>query len=254
VPLPPLGPGSVHLWCAELADERAQELVELLSPQERARAAQILGDRGRALWMRAHGVLRCLLAGYMGLDARALRFSAGVHGKPCVLVGGGAGKGSKAQRSAGPRAGASVAFNISHAGSLALLGFTAAGAIGVDVEALSERLRDEVAIAKRLLGVAEAERLGSLEPAHRRQEFLRIWTHHEARAKLAGSGLGLERQPQPAMRSPGKPRSPRQAPHSREPWLADLDVGPGRAASVALEQAPVELHCWSWTSPRLVRF
>jgi 4'-phosphopantetheinyl transferase len=204
--------------------------------------------------MRAHGVLRCLLGGYVGLDARALRFGAGVHGKPRLLVDGGAGNGSRAERRTGSPAGASVAFNISHAGSLALLGFTAAGAIGVDVEAASERPRDEVAIAERLLGAAEAERLGRLEPAHRREEFLRTWTHYEARAKLAGSGLGLERQPQPALGSPRKPRSPRQAPHSREPWLAHLDVGPGRAASVALEQAPVELHCWSWGSARLVRF
>jgi len=230
------------------------ELLELLSPEERARAAQILGDHRRALWMRAHGVLRCLLGSYLGLDARQVRFSAGAHGKPCVLERRGAGNGSKAARRTRPRAGASVAFNISHTGSLALLGFTAAGAIGVDVEAASERLRDEVAIAERLLGAAEAERLGSLEPAHRREEFLRTWTHFEARAKLAGSGLGLERQPQPALRSPGKARSPRRAPHSREPWLAHLDVGPGRAASVALEQAPVELHCWSWESARLVRF
>jgi 4'-phosphopantetheinyl transferase len=204
--------------------------------------------------MRAHGVLRCLLGGYLGLDARALRFSAGVHGKPRVLVGRGAGNGSNAERRTGPRAGAGVAFNISHAGSLALLGFTAADAIGVDVEAASERRRDEVAIAKRLLGAVEAERLGSLEPAHRREEFLRIWTHCEARAKLAGCGLGLERQPRPAMRSARKSRSPRRARHSREAWLADLDVGPGRAASVALEQAPVELHCWSLASARLVRF
>ena len=97
-------------------------------------------------------------------------------------------------------------------------------------------------MAGRVLGERETERLRALEPARRRQEFLRAWTRQEARAKCTGAGLALARAGQE--RGAGR----------WEPWSASLDMGPGCAASLALEHEPGRLHCWNWNPARLLPF
>ena len=64
-----------------------------------------------------------------------------------------------------------------------------AGPVGVDVE-VPRRAIDEVALAARAFGPAEARRLEGLDPAVRAQEFLRAWVRHEAQLKCRGTGIG----------------------------------------------------------------
>src|ERR1700677_2321547 len=74
--LPRGAAGAVHVWRADL---RAvdDELGELLCEQELARAERLLSHSDRVRWTRCRGVLRALLARYLGLDPRALEFSLG---------------------------------------------------------------------------------------------------------------------------------------------------------------------------------
>ena len=124
-PEPRLDKGAVHIWRADL---RAvdDELSQLLCEQERARAERLLSHSDRARWTRCRGVLRALLARYLGLDPRALQFSLGEHGKPMLDT-------------TGPR---TLQFNLSHSGELALYAFSQNAAVGIDVEA-SRRPLDE---------------------------------------------------------------------------------------------------------------
>ncbi len=205
-PHPSLPPGAIHVWLADLRllDQR---LTALLSAEERARRERFLDESSGRLWAGAHGLLRRLLADYLGADPRALAFVSGPGGKPALAAG--------------------PAFNISHSGHLAIFAFAADGAVGVDVE-LDRRPLDEVALAASALGERESRRLAALAPETRRREFLRAWVRHEALLKCRGVGL----------REAGAGET------GPAPWLSDLPMRGGGAAAVAASSAPRELRLW----------
>jgi 4'-phosphopantetheinyl transferase len=207
---PLLAKGAVHVWRAELTSVAA-DLGELLCEEERARAERILNREEGELWRRSRGLLRELLGRYLVLGPASLRFVVGEHGKPAL------------------RDPASLHFNMSHSGGLALYAFSDAGAVGVDVE-VARRPVDEVAIARRMLGEEVARRLQTLDPTTRRREFLEAWSSHEAELKCLGVGIG----------------EPGAAPAGRRPSVVTLDLGPGAGAAVATARRARELICWDW--------
>jgi 4'-phosphopantetheinyl transferase len=209
---PRLAAGAVHVWRADLAHADTS-LGELLSEDERERAGRLLNEHQRELWRRSRGLLRELLGRYLQADPPSLRFADGEHGKPGLA-------------DADPD---TPAFNMSHSGQLALYAFSAAGAVGVDVE-VARRPVDEVAIAARMLGEGEAQRLQALEPESRRREFLRAWARHEAELKCLGVGLG-------------EASAGRSGPR---PSVVELELGLEAGAAVASEQPAQELCCMDW--------
>jgi 4'-phosphopantetheinyl transferase len=209
---PLLTEGSIHVWRADLTAV-TPELGKLLCNEERARAARFANERDGELWRRSRGLLRSLLGRYLEQDPRTLCFVVGEHGKPALA----------------DDAPFRLDFNMSHSGQLALYAIGDAGAVGVDVET-ARRPIDEVAIAARTLGAAEAQRLQALEPAVRRQEFLRVWTRYEAELKCLGGGIsGAD-----------------LVIDAHGPVVTELELGPGVAAAVASERPARELHCWDW--------
>ena len=138
-------------------------------------------ERDGHLWARGRGALRALLGRYLSCDPRALRFANELHGKPALL--------REARLPDPPRREPTTArlpFNMSHSQRLALYAFAEAGPVGVDVE-VPRRAIDEVALAARAFGPAEARRLEGLDAARRGQEFLRAWVRHEAQLKCRES-------------------------------------------------------------------
>ncbi len=213
---PLLCEGIVDVWRVDLTTTDG-ELCATLNDEERERAGRLLSEHDRRLWMRSRGTLRALLGRYLDEDPRTLRFGSGPHGKP----------GLDPRAAASPR----VSFNLSHSADVALYAFAAGVSVGVDVE-VARRAIDEVAIAVRTFGAAEAERLRELDPDARRSEFLRAWVRHEAQLKCLGVGIGGEGMVSAASR----------------PWIAELGVSPGAAGAVAAEVAPRELRCWDWVA------
>lgn len=235
----PRGPrtraGVVEVWRADLTAAPA-ELQELLCDEERERAQRILRTEARALWTRSRGLLRALLGRYLECDPRELCFELGAHGKPKLADNG--------------PAGPDVRFNLSHSGPLVLVAVSAHHEVGVDVEHTRTRSDDgahELALAERVFGVAEAQRLWELDQGQRAGELLRAWAMHEARLKCLGTGL-----PGTSLAGPGTPGEHRTAPDSPDGlWTATLDVGPGAAAAVAAQGAHArELRCWDWLDER----
>ncbi len=199
----PPGP-VVHVWRADL-DAVPDELVDLLSPEERARATRIVREPARARWASSRGVLRALLGRYLERPPGALRFQTGPHGKPALPEG------------------ELLSFNVSHSAGLALYVLARGAPVGVDVELLAPRTpRDEVALAERVLGPDAAQRLRALPPSARHREFLRQWVRHEAALKCLGIGLLDEAAPTSSLA------------------VIDLDVGPHAAAALAVQAAPPE--------------
>jgi hypothetical protein len=84
-----------------------------------------------------------------------------------------------------------------------------------------------------LIAVTAGQGVGiDLEHARERYtaEFLRAWVAKEAAVKCLGTGLAISRAPS----------------LEAEQWTAELDVGPGSYAAVAVEHGPCELHSWEW--------
>jgi 4'-phosphopantetheinyl transferase len=222
---PLLAAGAVHLWRADL-DALPDELGELLSRAEQARADRLLSPHRRLLWTRARGLLRALLGIYLDKDPRAVRLVEAEHGKPALLAGR-ADPSARRDRSGS----AQLSFNLSHSGALALYGFTNDGPIGVDVELAARREFDHLALAARAFGSSEAQRLRSLHPASRQQEFLRLWTRHEAALKCLGAGIG---------------RHSHGAAGRGELWTSELDLGARALGALALTRSPQEIERWEW--------
>jgi 4'-phosphopantetheinyl transferase len=206
----------VHVWRAELTSV-SDDLAKLLCKAERARAERLLNERDGQLWMRSRGVLRALLGRYLREDPSTLRFSTGAHGKPELT----------------PR---TLRFNLAHSAGLALYAIAGTGAVGIDVQMPRRRI-DEVALAARTFGAAEARRLAQVDPARRRREFLRLWVRHEAELKRRGTGIG-GRLPDAG---------------AGESWITELDVGGLAAAAVAAAAPRRELRLWDWQSQPAIR-
>jgi len=203
----------LHLWRAD-ADVLPSELEELLCERERERSQRLLSTSARRRWTRTRGLLRALTASYLNASPIELRFASGPHGKPGLADG-------------------RLFFNLSHSGAIALYAFSRLAPVGVDVEVAARRTMDEAAVAARVLGEQEAQRLRALSDPHvRRREFLRAWTRYEAALKCAGVGIGAA--------------APRGG--AREPWVRQLELGlgPDVAGALACEREPAEVRCWQW--------
>jgi len=214
------------VWRADL-EAVTDDLGELLSSDERARAQRLVRERDRQPWIRSRGALRALLGRYLHGDPSALRFGAGAHGKLALIDDASVSRTAPEPVSAPPTP-TRISFNLSHSGKLALYAFTPTAAVGIDVE-LARRPIDALAIAARTFGPVEARRLEELDQATREREFLRAWVRHEAELKCLGVGIGGA-----------------VAAGARRPWIAELAVGPRAAAAVAVEGPPRELRCWDW--------
>jgi 4'-phosphopantetheinyl transferase len=167
----------VHLWRIDLAAVAGGERrwAQMLSEDERARAARFHFERDRQRFTATRALLRMMLASYVGADPQALRFRYSDKEKPSLI--------SEDSKN-------TVEFNVSHSGTTALLAFARGRALGVDVE-LMRRDFDHAAIAARFFSEDEQRQLATLEPAERYYGFFRCWTRKEAYIKAVGTGLSL---------------------------------------------------------------
>ncbi len=165
-----LSPDAVHIWSAALEDGAPIEVCrQVLSQGERDRAERFRFEHLRRRFVIAHGFLRDVLGGYLGMAPAAIRFETGEHGKPFVP-------------------GAEVQFNLSHSGDLAALAVTRARSIGVDVElARPVEWLDE--IAARFFAAGEREKIAAAPDRDR--AFFECWTRKEAYIKGVGGGLSI---------------------------------------------------------------
>jgi len=161
----------VQVWVASLAvnDERYAALAASIPQDEKQRASALHPVAARR-YVVARGILRNLLAGFTGADARKLRFNYGPSGKP-----------SLSDRN-------NIHFNISHSADLGLFAFSPDRPVGVDVE--SERpVRRLLDVAQRFMTEDELRILADTHPDKRNAEFLRSWVVREARLKAEGKGV-----------------------------------------------------------------
>jgi 4'-phosphopantetheinyl transferase len=148
--------------------------LEVLSPDERQRAARFVRETDRRRFQLCHAALRHILGEWLGEAPERLRFVTGRWGKPALDQ---------------PFAAAGLEFNLSHAAGLGLVAVTRGRCLGIDVEAV-RRLKDMAGIARRVLAAGDYEVFAGLPPEQAVETFWRAWTANEACLKAVGSGLG----------------------------------------------------------------
>jgi 4'-phosphopantetheinyl transferase len=184
--VPSLEANQLHVWRLDLAPpaEVMPGLTELLSAEERDKAARFRFERDRVRYVAAHGGMRLILAAYVGADPNRLQFSTSAHGKPILASGHAAAPG----KNAGWKP-ASQSFNLSHAGSWGLLAVGLRGFIGTDIERQRE-LPDLDRLAESVLSSGELAALQAREADRRAECFFQMWARKEAVVKAIGRGLG----------------------------------------------------------------
>jgi phosphopantetheinyl transferase len=133
----------LHIWHARL-DAGEWPSAENLPAVERERAAAIHRDDARRRWVAARWALREVLGRYHERDPAAIELRFGERGKPMLA-----------------ESDASLCFNLSHSGELALIAIGEEREVGVDVQLLGSRSAG----------------------------FYAEWTRREAIAKCHGTGL-----------------------------------------------------------------
>jgi 4'-phosphopantetheinyl transferase len=167
----------VHLWRVDLATvaKGEQRWAQILSADERERAARFHFSQDRQFFTATRALLRTILASYVESDAKELVFRYSEKEKPSLSPS---------------QSGNQVDFNVSHSGTIAMLAFARERALGVDVEQLREDF-DHEAIARRFFSEQEQRQLAALAPSERYHGFFRCWTRKEAYIKAQGAGLSL---------------------------------------------------------------
>jgi 4'-phosphopantetheinyl transferase len=165
----------VHIWKSslDLSPEALEQAIAVLAEDEIERARRYKFARDRRRFVAARAFLRRTLAGYVSATPRELIFAYGRSGKPELPP---------------VSNGETVAFNLSHAGDLALLAVTRDRRVGVDVEYIDE-LPDLHAVASRFFSARENAALNEFPANSRVVGFYRCWTRKEAFLKALGDGL-----------------------------------------------------------------
>jgi 4'-phosphopantetheinyl transferase len=165
----------VHLWCVSLKGHSpdTSEYVDCLSREEKERAERFHFDQDRERYLSSHGMLRIILASYMGKEPGSLRFRKSTTGKPEL-----------AREPGEPM----INFNLSHSAEMMLVGVARDRRIGVDVEEVSPRV-NIYQIADRWFSSEETAVICSTAADRQLKSFFSQWTCKEAYLKAVGCGL-----------------------------------------------------------------
>lgn len=223
----------VHVRHASLEQPAAHvnQLAQMLSCDERARAERFHFERDRRRFVVAQGLLRMLLGKYLDIEPHQLQFGQGPHGKPYLKS---------------PNSWA-IRFNQAHSHELALYAFTCGREVGIDVERICP-LPDAEQIAARFFSAAENAMLCALPEDQRLEAFFNCWTRKEAFLKAAGDGLTRPLDQFQVSLAPGEPARllvVEQAPQEVLRWrLESLTPVSGYVAAIVVEGHDWRLRCW----------
>jgi 4'-phosphopantetheinyl transferase len=225
-------PEEVHVWRAWTdASTAVVSLMDAcLSESERIRAAKFLHKEDQSRYVFSRGLLRNILATYVGARPEDLTFWSNEFGKPLLDE---------------PFASSDIYFNVSHSMNLVVIAVAFERHIGVDVEFVRS-ISDVDAIAHRCFTESELELLNG-ESGSKISNFFRCWTRKEAFVKAIGKGLSVPLNSfttsLPGGVTSGRlPPVPEQSPIKLW-WITDLDVPPDyRSALVNEGDMPTILY------------
>ena len=214
---------------AEFDKLAAGQASAFTEAEERQRARAFSRDELRLRFLASRGVLREVLARWIGTEPGALIFANGPQGKPSLAAHDG------------------LHFNLAHSADLMVLAVGTCGELGVDVERFRP-MSDALAIARRFFTAREAAWLEAHPAARRGMEFFRLWTRKEAVLKACGLGIGHGLDRLELINEDGSwRRRVRLAGSSATEWTVE-ELGPaeGHVSAVAIPLKRVRLWCHTW--------
>ena len=217
-----LNPDDVHVWTVslEIPDRQLEQLRKIISAEEISRAANFHFEHDRWRFIAARGFLRTIVADYIGIAAKAVRFAYNEFGKPGLDS---------------PGAISDFKFNLSHSGELALVAVAQVRDVGVDIERIDDSV-DVEAVAEHFFSPGEIASLTGLPASQRLAGFFNCWTRKEAYIKARGMGLSIPLDTFDVSLTPGAPSDliRTEAPSGISVWkIETLEVDQGFAGAVA---------------------
>lgn len=161
---------TTQAWFERLAD------AEVVSGQERARAAALGVEENRRRLVARRSALRLILGEYLSRAPGDVGIVTAPGGKPVLLPA--------------DMPGPTFAFSVAHSGDLFCVAVGTVSSVGLDVERLRAVPRAR-SIASRWFAASENARLSGFADEDVDVEFMRVWTAKEALAKRHGAGLRL---------------------------------------------------------------
>ncbi len=231
--VPPLQSNEVHVWRASLEEPPCclETLLRTLSPDERQRAERFHFPRDRRHFIAGRGMLRLLLAGYLGQGPGEIQFCYNPQGKPRLCLDRG-----------------DLRFNLAHSQGLALYAFSRGRELGIDVERIRSDFDGEQ-LAQRFFSPRETAGLVSLPAQRRREAFFSCWTRKEAYLKATGLGLSLALDRFDVSLAPAAAAllATRHDPAEARRWsMRDLAPAPGYTGALAAEGHGWRLWSAEW--------
>jgi 4'-phosphopantetheinyl transferase len=209
-------------------------VTQLLSADERHKAARFRFAHDQLRYSVAHAFVRHVLGAYLGVAPLALTFGVGEYGKPHLI------------RQAGQP---DLRFNLSHSHDRALLAVALGREVGVDVE-FARPLDDADLIATSFFSLAERATLQTLPEEEKAAAFYRCWSRKEAVIKVMGLGLSMPLDGFDVTLAPDAPAllvAVRGTAADRGPWtLYDLPALAGFASALAVEKEVSGVVCATW--------
>ena len=161
----------VHIWSACLSDNEIDinYFISILSQDEYERANNFKFPKNKKQFTIARGILRCLLANYLGVSPQSIKIAYGLWGKPRLSQEG------------------LLHFNVSHSGDYALYALTLNFEVGIDLEHINNTLNLED-IALSIFSPAELFYWRNLNHQEQINYFFNFWVCKEAFLKALGKG------------------------------------------------------------------
>ncbi len=228
-PASPLASHDIHVWGFPLdaaPSTVAESGEEVLSPDERQRAARFHFARDTRRFKIARSRMRFILGSYLERPPGELCFAYAGHGKPSI---------ENPEKD--------IRFNLSHSGERAVLAVVQGREVGVDIEQIRQNVEID-ALAERFFSVGEKEFLRRLASADKLRNFFRFWTCKEALLKAQAVGLTRNLASFTVDLNSVPPRlSDAEEIHSDESkWsLLELESEPGYASALAVEGSIVSV-------------
>jgi 4'-phosphopantetheinyl transferase len=233
----------IHVWklSLEVDPQRLAQLRATLAADELERADRFYFERHRVRFAAGRGLVREILAHYLGTGPQRLVFAYNEYGKPTLT---------------GDHTGA-LSFNLSHSGAAGLLAVGLRGELGVDLEEYRPGKGDEE-VAKQYFSRREVARFRAVPQPLRTQAFLNCWTRKEAYIKARGMGLSIPLDSFDVSLTPGEPAALLRTadPVDRKRWqLRDLALGDGLVGALvaAGRDWTFEFGCWTPAEEQLAR-
>lgn len=230
--------GEVQVWhyILDVNAEKEETLIRVLSDEEIERVNRYRFDKHRRRFIAGRGILRAILAHYLGCEPQALGFGHGEHGKPYI---------------AWPQSAHDIRFSASDSHGLGAVAVTQGNELGLDIEKVRHN-SDQEQIVAREFAAEERDWFCGLPEDERARAFHELWTCKEAYLKAKGVGLAAPLNSFAISMSRGaQPRLSWSAIDNADPqrWLLHrLAIDSGFATCLAVEGSdrPVRVGRWLW--------